>query len=308
MAEQLKFTRRDFLVAATSSVFTVVTTNVGEGITKVITDVFDSRKPENTNLFKKFLDIEAGIGIYPGEGNILSVQDGKGMVSTYIKSATRHFSKFLQGENPKNKQYVRVNWNDNDLLWDDEQDNLLLGGPVANIKGGILSGYEYDSENAFPVFRSKTKLRWGFDCGEGGFGIRNGKFETTKRIDDQRKIVDRPRYALIDNNSKEKLKFLKTDDNKFSKEDCLLITKLPNHESTSGRNILNIGGMHGHSIKCFGSNLKKHFEIIADSKRVGESEYFQILIPCNLTNFTDEIGVKHTEVTMRWDKIEYEPI
>ena len=308
MTTSQKFTRRDFFITAMSSITTVVVSKIIDGpVTKVIEDVFNKQIPENTNLFRRFLNIETGISIYPGEGNILSVQTGNGIISQYIKTATAQFAKFLQGENPKSKRYIAVQWDDQDLQWDNEKDNLLLGGPVANIKAGMLTGYVYDKENAFPTFRSNTMLRWGFDCGEGDFGIRDRKFVTTKRID-QGKIFERPQYGIIDNNNNGRVKFLETNSNNFSCEDCLLITKVRNHESLSGRDILAIGGMHGHSIKHFSCNLIKHFNIILNSRKVGQSDYFQIMIPCNLEHYESETGTLHTNVSFRWDELEYEQV
>lgn len=270
--------------------------------TTILQKIINPINTTNTLIFRRYLDIGNVIQVYPGEGNILAVLDEKKGLSPYINFACNNFAGFF----PKRKDYVKVLSGHPSLQLNNEQDILHLGGPVANILAGKATGYTYkllENDKPFPAFRETTRLRWAFDVGQQDFGDRG---QALRCEDGETK--PRPRYALIDTCKADRLIFQDLDENERALEDWLLITKVPNYESKSQKNILSIGGMHGHSLEAFASNLDKHFYEIASRVKFADSEYFQLLLPCKLSHTTEMTGVQRTQAQILWNQVDYQPL
>lgn len=258
---------------------------------------------ENTQLFSRYLNIENVIQIYPGEGNILAAAImGEHKPSRYISGACDSFAGFL----PKREDYVKVVREHPELELRNDRDILHLGGPVANIFGGKFTGYTYEWRDGkpFPILVGNTRFRWGYDVGQNNFGDRG---ETLRNEDGVAK--PKPRYALIDNKSRDRLIFPRVDEQGRSLDDWLLLTRIPNVYSDSSKSILSIGGMHGHSLEAFTKDLYSSFNHLESHVRFSElSKNFQILLPCRLVHSTDDQGAQKTRAVILWENYNYEPI
>lgn len=269
--------------------------------TTIVRDIINPTNTRNTQLFERYLNIENVIQVYPGEGNILAAAKiGEKQISRYINAACNGFAGFF----PKRDDYIRILYNKASQLTD-EQDILHLGGPVANMLGGNSAGYNYEMRDgkAFPTLVGNTRFRWGFDVGQDNYGDRGITLRSEDGV-----AKPRPKYALIDNKSSTRLIFPKLDDIGRSLEDWLLVTRTPNVYSKSSKNILSIGGMHGHSLEAFSNSLYSSFIHLEENVIFSSSPYFQILLPCRLIHSIDDTGAQRTRAVIMWDKFEYETI
>lgn len=239
-------------------------------------------------------------GLYPGKGNPLGILDnGIQKLSSYLENSSSSFSSYitkamnLKCEFCKNNNYDEFNYSE-------RKNALFLGGPVANDIVKDLLGYTdivviRNGETVKmpkPVMSNK-KIRWSQLHGIEGYGIYNGKTETAKRYD-EKKLVDRAVYKLIDKNDSSIIT-PSIDRNGFIENEWLTIVKLKELNTTK----VIIGGMHGYSTEAFSSDITKNLEQL--DKLTNKFNQYQIIIPVNLTHDTNLLGKPFTFGELNWE-------
>lgn len=239
--------------------------------------------------------------IYAGTNLIAKSQGRKGL-SIYLKHAGEAFSEILQSSTNDKILVKEYDPDDDILLLDREKDLILLGGPVANIVGGKICGYEYsltDNGILFPIFKSNN-IRWGFYCGEQDYGQKYGNMLTSKRFE-AGNLVERPLYGIRDNNLTDIVRFEK-DDEGFLAQEVLLITKIQNPYNQNA-SVFIAAGMHGYSISQFATEIGKSVNLLRSIVRDHRS--YQVYIPVNLIHHKDS-DFKYTEAKLDWNNIMFE--
>lgn len=248
------------------------------------------------------VDIAKPMQIYAGT-NLLAKAEGKKGLSIYLKSAGAAFSKVVESSLGGKVVFEEVQPDDTLLKLDVEKELILLGGPVANMLGGTVTGYQYEhlkSGPDLPIFKSNN-FRWGYYCGDEEYGSYFGTIEKAKRCEGGL-IVERPLYAIVDNKSSANLRRFKKDDNGFLKEEVLLITKTKNPFNDYFSMFI-IGGMHGYSIQKFAKEIEENLSELKG--KIRESEQYQIYVPVDLEHKKKrEIHV--TEASLNWDAAKIE--
>ena len=261
------------------------------------------------NLLKKSVDVERPVDLFAGVNQLASV-DGKKPISEYLKCAGSSFSRILSNSLCQDIKIREVPAEDNVLEVNKNNELVCLGGPVANRLGGVHTEYNYfmlHNNSFLPVF-APSKLRWGFFVGDSEYGSLLGDQLKAKRCEGGL-VVDRPRYAFIDKDSKNIREYFKINDDGFLCEEVLIITKVinsANHDNSA----LVIGGTHGYSISAFGSDeeiLRSNFKEIHKIITRAQAKEYQIFLPVKLTHKVDHEGEKGVTIAeLKWDRHQFE--
>lgn len=297
MSNERLYDRREILekmaIAGTGAILTKTIEETGAIVKGIYNQLsYRFRKAE----LRHVADISKPLQIYAGT-NQLARAEGKKGLSVYLQTAGAAFSKAVETSLGGKVSFQEVEPDDTLLKLDVEKELLLLGGPVANVLGGNVTGYQYvnlASGINLPIFKSND-FRWGYYCGDNEYGSYSGVIEKAKRCEGGA-IIERPLYAIVDNHSSSNPKRFQKDENGFLKEEVLLITKTTNpfHDNFS---MFIIGGMHGYSIQTFSTEIEKNLSELKEKLR--GSQQYQIYIPVALEH-RKKRGVHVTEATLNW--------
>lgn len=305
MLDDLLYDRREILegmaVAGTGAILTKTLEGIGVVVKGLYGHIsYQLRKSE----LKHVADISKPLQIYAGT-NQLAKAEGKKGLSIYLKTAGAAFSKAVETSLGGKVMFEEVQPDDTLLKLDVEKELILLGGPVANVLGGAVTGYRYEhlpSGIDLPVFKS-SDFRWGYYCGDSEYGSYSGVIQKAKRCEGG-VIIERPLYAIVDNRSSSNPRRFRKDDNGFLKEEVLLITKTRNPFQDDFSMFI-IGGMHGYSIQQFSRNIEKNLSELKNKLR-GSNQY-QIYVPVDLDHKKKQ-GIHVTEAVLNWKAAEIEMV
>jgi hypothetical protein len=235
--------------------------------------------------------------IIAGEGNAIGVAQGKG-ISRYLKEATSELATHLT--KTLSLQSVVVDSNESDAFaYKRNKAAVFLGGPPSNATTAALMGYTHIDvvEDGLVVKMPipdplRRVVRWAPIYGHTAYGEYNGKFEVAARLDSKGNPVERPLYKVLDRITGDILTPIVSNGALMS--EWLSITRLVE----AGKPKIIIGGLHGHSLNGFFSELAKNLHELA--VRVAFLKSYQLLIPVDLQIVRDLTGKQRVAADLLW--------
>jgi hypothetical protein len=240
-----------------------------------------------------------------GTTNKLAQLAGRSGPSPYMQAASRDVSSYILGSVADRTEIEIVEGQDSvGAIVENRSDALLLGGPVSNDLSSYITGHDYEpivqdgKPLRLPKFIGRDgRLRWGFYCGDEGFGMHGGKRLRALRYENN-ELQSRPRYGIIDDPQRRELRLLPVDRHGRLEEEALLITRTRSPWA-KGFYTTSIGGVHGHSAVAFAYNVENSLEELR--RLVGDAKEFQVFVPAPLIHYD---RTRTTEARLDWGRAE----
>jgi uncharacterized protein DUF4062 len=250
-------------------------------------------------LLESLINTSRSVQIFAGETNKLGALTGKVGRSYFLATAAAKFGAFLKGalginnfqESDADDPVFSLRFTENDLL--------LLGGPVSNDVAACVTGHSFieietgGKLTRLPVFRGYPGLRWGFYCGDTGFGMSQGVYRSARRFD-RGEEVERPLYGVVDLNDGKQPSLFPAGSDSFLREEALLIGRLRNPFDPN-RFVTTLGGVHGYSTLAFVGDLSKNLDQL--THLIKGCEQYQVLVPVVLDH---QESLRETFGTLLW--------